>query len=243
MKGNSMEKCKYLFILCGGMGTRIRDILGDCPKVLAPIDEDTVFLDILVEQAEKNSIENIVLCTGVYADKITEYINQKNYPIKIHISHEKQTMGTGGAISLALSRFTTSGPIAIANGDTFISWPIKEMQELFNDQNVAGSILLSKAKDNSKGAVGIDRNHRINSFHEKSENSHLDHINAGLYLLNKSIVEEWPLEAFSLEYDVLPQLVQKLCIKAFITPEALYDFGTPEGMESFKKLLKESHLS
>lgn len=50
-------------ILVGGKGTRLRSVISDVPKPLAPIGSKP-FLALLIEKLASYNINNIVLMTG-----------------------------------------------------------------------------------------------------------------------------------------------------------------------------------
>lgn len=47
-----MRKIECVVIAAGGLGTRVRKILGDCPKIIAPIDE-IPFLHLVLDEFEQ----------------------------------------------------------------------------------------------------------------------------------------------------------------------------------------------
>ena len=50
-------------ILCGGKGTRLRNVVSDVPKPLAPIN-GTPFLSILMHSLVVQGIKRIILASG-----------------------------------------------------------------------------------------------------------------------------------------------------------------------------------
>ncbi|MBU4374406.1 MAG: NTP transferase domain-containing protein [Euryarchaeota archaeon] len=83
-------------ILCGGLGTRLKPVVSDRPKVLAKIGEKT-FLDILIDSLTKQGFKNIILCVGYLKGQIKNHFDRdKEY--NIMFSEERETLGTGGAL-------------------------------------------------------------------------------------------------------------------------------------------------
>ena len=56
-------------ILAGGFGTRLRSVVSDVPKPMAPIN-GRPFLEILLDHLIANHFDHIVLSTGYMHDKI-----------------------------------------------------------------------------------------------------------------------------------------------------------------------------
>ncbi len=60
-------------ILAGGLGTRIRDALGDTPKLLAPIG-GTAFLDLLIRRLQSCRVRRLGLGPGHLAEKVQGHL-------------------------------------------------------------------------------------------------------------------------------------------------------------------------
>ena len=58
-----------VFILAGGLGTRLRSVVKDRPKALANAG-DAPFLDLQLKWLAKQGVRNVILLTGYMADKI-----------------------------------------------------------------------------------------------------------------------------------------------------------------------------
>ena len=97
-----MDKINAI-ILAGGLGSRLRSIVADVPKVLAPVN-GRPFLDIVIDSLAKSGIvDRVVLAAGYMSEKIIEqYQNGHRFGVEIFVSIEEQLLGTGGAIRLAM---------------------------------------------------------------------------------------------------------------------------------------------
>ena len=60
------------FVLCGGLGTRLRSVLNDRPKSMALV-AGVPFLQLLLEQVRGHGVEEVVLGTGYMADQIEAF--------------------------------------------------------------------------------------------------------------------------------------------------------------------------
>ena len=82
-----------VFILCGGKGTRFREVRDDIPKALVPIN-DIPFLDLLINDLVAQGCRRIILGTGYLSEQIESHIKKRN-DANYLISFEKLTLGTG----------------------------------------------------------------------------------------------------------------------------------------------------
>ncbi|MGD9817313.1 MAG: sugar phosphate nucleotidyltransferase, partial [Desulfomonilaceae bacterium] len=105
------------FILAGGMGSRLKPVVWDRPKPLAPIGQKP-FLEILIDSIIRKGIQSIVLLTGFMSEQIEDFVLKYGAAdISIVISREESPLGTGGAVKNA-QEFATD-PTLLVNGDTY----------------------------------------------------------------------------------------------------------------------------
>ncbi|MFH1364918.1 MAG: nucleotidyltransferase family protein, partial [Candidatus Aenigmatarchaeota archaeon] len=121
------------FILCGGEGKRLKPLTTEIPKVLLPIQGKPI-LEYNIELMKSNGIRNIVLGTGHFGDQIKNYFdNGKNFGVNITYSHEKETLGTGGALRLASKHMKKT--FIMCNGDELKEVNINKMYEKHKQNN------------------------------------------------------------------------------------------------------------
>ena len=102
-----------LIILCGGLGTRFREVREDIPKALAPI-QGVPFIDLLLDDLIDQGFRRVILATGHLGDQLKKYVKRRTDAEYI-ISCEPIPLGTGGAIKFAEKHFR-SKQILILNG-------------------------------------------------------------------------------------------------------------------------------
>ena len=116
-----------VLILCGGLGTRFREVRKDIPKALAPI-QGTSFIDLLLNDLVDQGFRRIILATGHISSQIEQYVKRRRDAEYI-ISSEPKPLGTGGAIKLA-EQHIRSDLILILNGDSRILLDYNEIINL-----------------------------------------------------------------------------------------------------------------
>ena len=102
-------------------------------------------------------------------------------------------------------------------------------EKWFFKNKCAAALLLANVSDTRRfGKVLVDENGRLVSFKEKESNSNSGWINAGVYLIKKSLIETIPKETpFSLEREFFPKLVDQ-GLWGFQFEGEFIDIGTPE---------------
>lgn len=212
-------------ILAGGRGTRLQSVVSDRPKVLAEISGKP-FLAYLFDQLLNLGIRKVVLCSGYMADKIEACFGDSYGSLGLLYSKEDQPLGTGGAIRLAMPYFR-SDAVLVMNGDSYIDVDLEAYVNWFFETGSQAALVLTKMDDTSYyGSVTIDDD-KIIAFDEKKR-SGPGWINAGVYLINSSLISSIPSgEFYSLERQFFPGLI-KQGLFGFRSCGQFIDIGTPK---------------
>lgn len=215
-------------ILCGGVGSRLRPVISDRPKGLAPV-HGRPFLDILVEDLTQQGFRRIIFCVGHFKEQIIARYQARN-DAEYLFSRENVPLGTGGAVQNALP-LIRSNTFLVMNGDSRCHIDFSEFYQFHLDKAAEVSFVLTESKNrHDGGAVSIDRTQQVSRFSEKpSPQAHKRLINAGIYLaqIDAMEIQNTP-PPFSLEYDVFPVLVKTKPCFGFVIKSQLVDIGTPE---------------
>ena len=199
---------KEAVILAGGLGTRLRSVVSDLPKCMAPV-AGKPFINFVIDYFLHQGIKKFVFALGYKSEVIINYINI-NYPnIIAQYSIEEEPLGTGGAISKACKLITGESTF-VANGDTLYKIDINETISFFNTCKADCVLTLKPMQNfNRYGVVQIHEDCSIAAFQEKQYfNEGL--INGGIYLLNcKTFLQENLPAKFSFEKDYLEPLYNK----------------------------------
>ncbi len=224
------------FVLCGGLGTRLRPVLADRPKSMAPV-AGVPFLQLLLEDLKAQGIEEVILGTGYLAEQIEAFFRKgAKLGLRLHYSREHEPLGTGGALKLAEP--SLSDPVVVLNGDSYVEWNLAAAVELFERKDAAVlMVLLAVPEVGRYGSVTIDPDGRVIEFVEKGSCTGMGLINAGVYLLRKEIVAALSAdEPVSLERDVFPKLLPGR-VYGLVTDGIFIDIGIPADLQRAQTVL------
>lgn len=231
------------FILAGGLGTRLRGVIADRPKVLAPI-AGLPFLDILIEELYARGLRRLVLLLGYRSEQVIEHVSgrRRDWPVDLHIetSVEPSPLGTGGALKLA-ERFC-DGRFLLLNGDTYFDL---DLQALLRDHESAQALVTvaaAQVEDAGRyGRLDVSATGRLQGFREKDVAAGAGLINAGVYLMEPAVLEQIPADAVaSLENQVFPALLRAGKPLAVSSQNGtFFDIGTPASYQSFTTFCQE----
>lgn len=223
-------------VLAGGLGSRIRDVLGDTPKVLAPV-AGRPFLGHLLDRLAGFGARRVVLCLGHRADRVTAWLAQVNVDDapEILCRIEPRPLGTAGTLGNAHDALR-SDPVLVMNGDTFLDADLGAFVAAHRASKAEASVLCVEVEDGARyGRVELDVNCRIGRFVEKAPGRGM--VSAGVYLFSAAFLDRFVRAgAVSLERDVLEQAPVGT-LHAHVVRGRFIDIGTPESLAAAEDVL------
>jgi D-glycero-alpha-D-manno-heptose 1-phosphate guanylyltransferase len=223
-------------VLAGGFGTRLREVVPDLPKPMAPV-AGRPFLEILLASLARKRFTRVVLSLGYMADKIIDHFGHRYLDMDLVYEVEDTPLGTGGAIRAALNRCVDDHAF-VFNGDTYLELESDELERRWQATKQA-IIVVREVDDTARfGKVEL-RDGRITAFLEKGE-AGPGLINAGCYVLPKNALEDFPAgEPFSLENRFFVPNLQTVHFNGFITRGLFIDIGVPADYHLAQTLLAD----
>jgi NDP-sugar pyrophosphorylase family protein len=219
-------------VLAGGLGTRLRPVVADRPKVLAPV-AGRPFLYRLLDRLCRYAVREVVLLAGHRADQIRAALGDRYGEMRLAYSVEDRPLGTAGAVRLALPLLASS-PVLLLNGDSYTEADLDAFRREHEVTDAAASLVLCRVADPSRfGSVAVDDRGRVLRFVEKQAPApgppRAGWINAGVYLLRRDLIADLPPgQPLSLERDVLPAWVERGAVHGYRDEGRFLDIGTPE---------------
>lgn len=232
---------KETIILAGGLGTRLREVLPDLPKCMAPV-AGRPFLFYVINYLRSEGIGKFIFSLGYKHEAIQDYLNDQFSTLNYQCSIEEEPLGTGGAIKSACTH-ATEKTVLIVNGDTLFRIKLNNLM-LFHYQHKADCTLSLKPMRNFEryGVVELNKDNSIKSFKEKHFYE-CGYINGGVYALDVAefLNEELP-EKFSFEKDYLEQSYVNKQMFGMVQDEYFIDIGIPEDYTRAQTELKARPL-
>jgi D-glycero-alpha-D-manno-heptose 1-phosphate guanylyltransferase len=211
-------------VLAGGFGTRLRPVIAEVPKVLAPVS-GRPFLEIVLSRLSAQGFKRVILSLGHMAYKVMAHFGQDFLGMEIVFQVEDIPLGTGGAIRYAMGR-CLSDHVYIFNGDTYLEIETNLLEDLWHRWRQP-AIVAREVPDTSRYGRLKTYNQKVVGFGEKEE-AGPGLINAGCYLFPIQILHEFPQNThFSLEHDFLSNYVHKNTVRYLVSNGRFIDIGTP----------------
>ena len=216
-------------MLAGGLGTRLRSVVADRPKPLAPVG-GRAFLEILLDELARQGCSRVVLSVGYRHELIQEAIGPIHAGMQIMYSIETHALGTGGAIWQAVSSCGESD-FLVLNGDSFVRVDLAGMMAAHVRAAEMITICTVHVSDAGRYGAVLVQGGRVVGFAEKGAHGPAE-INAGVYVIRRSVVSRWSMPAvFSFEREFLARHVLELAPLAYPAEGGFIDIGVPEDFE------------
>lgn len=221
-------------VLAGGFGTRLRSVVSDVPKPLAPV-AGRPFLAWVLDQLAEGGMRRVILAVGYRSGQIREAIGDRWAGMSVVYSNEDRPLGTGGAVRNAAGHLSGQG-VHVINGDTFLRYRPAELEHFTRSSSSTMGIALAHVDDVARyGAVSMVGD-KVAGFREKGEHGP-GWINAGCYYFSAAALAGLPDDdAFSLESTVLSCLAPRGEIAGFTATAGFIDIGIPEDYQRAQTL-------
>ena len=212
-------------VLAGGFGTRLRSVVPDLPKPMAPV-AGRPFLEILLQALARKGMARVVLSLGYQAEVIRTHFGPRFCGMDIVCEIETVPLGTGGALARGLRRCEGAAALVV-NGDTFLDVDLAAVVAQWQARQnpiVVGRQMADTARYGRLRVAGG----RLTAFEEKGP-SGPGLINTGHYLLPTKMLETRDLpDTFSFETDFIAPRLAELDIDVFETRGLFIDIGVPD---------------
>jgi len=219
-------------VLVGGEGTRLRPLTTHVPKPAVTL-VDRPFLAYAIEWLAAHGVTEVVLACGFLPDALREALADEEERAGVEISYvaEPEPLGTAGAIRFAADALggRLEDRFFALNGDVLADLDLSALLRAHGERGARATIGLHPVEDSSVyGLVSCDEEGRVLEFLEKTGEPVPGRINAGAYVLERSVLDLVPAgRAVSIEREVFPRLVGD-GLRGLLLEGYWMDIGTPD---------------
>lgn len=187
-----------------------------------------------IEALAAAGVTDIVLAVNYRPEMMTAALKkyEEIYNVKIEYSVETEPLGTAGPLKLAeriLGKDDT--PFFVLNSDVICDFPFQQLAKFHKAHGQEGTIVVTKVEEPSKYGVVVhkpDHPSRIDRFVEKPIEFVGNRINAGIYILNPSVLSRIELRPTSIEQETFPAIVKEGQLHSFDLEGFWMDVGQPK---------------
>lgn len=237
MHGDNVSQKYAGLVLVGGLGTRLRSVINEIPKPMAPIN-NRPFLEFILDKYVEAGFTDIWLATGYKSSVIEKHFGNAYSGLAIHYARETTPLGTGGAIIQATKEIRKFYKAVIcSNGDTHST---ANINALINAHQGAPNnvVMLTTTINKNERYLSIAKDgDLVLELGQDHDTKAEPEINAGTYAFECStLLDQFDEATFSsFEEDILPQFAKTNSLQAHLERDINFiDIGIPHDYARFK---------
>lgn len=222
-------------ILAGGRGERLRPITDSIPKPMAPIN-GVPFLDYLINSIHNIGIKKVLLLLGYKANLVADHYKSMKKPI-VEFSYGNIDDQTGRRVLDAYSKLDDY--FLLMYGDNY--WPIELGAMLSNYQKLNTAVTTTVFTNNyGTGEYGFENNvvvgndKKVIEYDKKRKTNTANGVDIGYFLIEKEALNPQIKGNISFELDILPSLITKKQLGAYLTDAQYYYITSLKTLKAFE---------
>ncbi len=243
--GPSSRPVDPVFVLAGGLGTRVAHLTGgDVPKALLPVGGHP-FIDLKLLQLRSQGARHVVMLIGHGADPLREHVGDGSR-LGLHVEFVEDgpdLLGTGGAIVAALASSQAPGSFWVTYGDTLLAVPLTEVQGRGDELGLDGMMTVLHNDDRWETSnVSVDH-HRVVEYHKGAGPGTHHYIDYGMLWFRRAAFEASSdgLRSFDLSL-VVGSLISRGQLGAFEVVERFHDIGNETAWRETDRYVRDQAL-
>lgn len=227
-----MDACTTAIVLAGGLGTRLRSLVREVPKPMAPV-KGRPFLEHLLDYWIGQGVREFVLSVGYREDIIREHFRDRYRDAVIEYAIERRPLGTGGGLLLALRAKERPDPLLVLNGDTLFDVSLPALRAEHERSGAGVTLALHETSGGGRySAVDVAADGRVAALCSRNSRTPARYVNGGVYVLGPRVfdgVETPPEATVSLEDELLPALIEQgIRVQGYPSEGSFIDIGLPD---------------
>jgi D-glycero-D-manno-heptose 1,7-bisphosphate phosphatase len=222
-------------ILVGGLGTRLGERTKLTPKPMLDIG-GRPFLDTLIDELVRYGVfDEILLLAGHKAEIVeTHYATAVRGQTRIVVSRETEPLGTGGA--LVHARNLLHDRFLLLNGDSLFDFNLLDLIARAHDGRVHMALREGVVGDRY-GRVVLDGD-TVRDFIAPGAGA-TGPVNAGIYVIDKSVLDDIATLPASLEQEIFPGLAKSGALRGTAYRGYFIDIGIPDDFARADRELRQ----
>jgi len=176
-------------IMAGGFGTRLRPLTDHIPKPMLSVGGKPL-MERTIESLQKAGIHRINVTTHFMPEKIIQYFGGgQRFGVELNYVSEEQPLGTAGALRLIRE---VDEPLLVMNGDILTNIDFRSLVRFHRERKAKLTIAVRQYEMQVPYGVVEAKDGMVAELREKPRITFL--VNAGIYLLEPSVLKHIPVE-------------------------------------------------
>jgi MurNAc alpha-1-phosphate uridylyltransferase len=223
-------------ILAGGLATRLRPITETIPKCLVEIN-GVPFIDIQLRQLANQGVSKVVVLIGYLGEMVGEHVGDgSRYGLEVvFVPDGPNLLGTAGALRAALDHLPET--FFVLYGDSYLRCPYQAIQERLIESGQP--VLMTVFKNNRQWDTSNVKfvGGRVAAYSKRKLTAEMDHIDYGLMVFKREIIEVLPPNQVLDLATVLEEQVNRGKVVGFEVVDRFYEIGSHDGLRDLSEYL------
>jgi len=178
------NKITCAFILAAGFGTRLKPFTDDLPKALV-LYKGKPMIENVITRLKSFGINEFYINTHHFAGKMEEYFSARKGDEQITLIHEKEILGTGGAIKNAAKFLPQKGNFIIYNTDVHSDAEINELMAFHTGKNALVTLCVQN-RDTKRYLLFDEEGRLVGKAENGSDKIYIEDIGAARKIVRKN---------------------------------------------------------
>jgi NDP-sugar pyrophosphorylase family protein len=226
-----------VFLLAGGLGTRISSVYKDTPKCLIDVHGQP-FISYVLNNIKKFGFQRVVLLVGHLAQPIIDYVQDGSaFGLTVQYSLDGDAlMGTGGSIKKALT--FAEKDFVVSYADSYLEYNWTPILNHYFSIGSKSLVSVYKNVDASDKSNIIFEQGKVTDYRKKGQTPAHTHIDWGVSVFSKDTFMPYPDGAWDISVYLLDRIA-KSQLDGFVVPEKYFEIGTPQSLELLRQHLRD----
>lgn len=221
-------------LMAGGKGERLRPLTEKTPKPLLPVG-DKCIIDHIIDRLISYGVNHVNVTVNYLKEQIEEHFQEPRHGVQIRTFREPQFLGTIGSIQFIDPFYNDT--ILVMNSDLFTNIDYEDFFIHFQSHNADMSVAAVPYNISVPYCILDLEGCEIKGLLEKPKFDY--YINAGIYLIKKSLLQEIPKNEFFNATDLIEKLIaQKRSVIRYPLNGTWIDIGQPADLMKARDLVR-----
>jgi len=216
-------------ILAAGFGTRMGELTKNFPKALL-LHGGKTLIEHQIERLKNIGVDEIIVNVHYQKEKMHDYLNSKNFGVKITQIYEEEILGTGGGIINAGKILKESEVNIIVNTDVDTNFDIHKILNRHIERDNLITMLVQKRPASRYLRFG-DYMELISRSSTKGKHSG-DFAFNGIHILSGEFFDIYKIKGFADIIDIYLEILKKgFIVYGFDADNTFFkDIGIPDNL-------------
>jgi NDP-sugar pyrophosphorylase family protein len=223
------DRLPPIAVLAGGLATRMRPLTEAVPKSMLEVAGEP-FIAHQLRLFKRQGLSRAVLCLGHLGGTVRDFVGDgSSFGLSVSSSFDgEKLLGTAGALKKAAALL--GDVFWVAYGDSYLDLDLHPIWASFQSSGRPALMTVYRNEGRWDKSNVLFRDGRIAVYDKNSSDPAMKHIDYGLLLLRRKVLDDVPVGKKTDLAEVLSAQICRGAVAGFEVPERFYEIGSPQGL-------------